>query len=332
MPFSGMSFKSLIGALGGAQDMKVRAWPGTFLLAAALGFLPGTALLPPALVKLWSARDGKIARFLLAWVLGYVVYLEALSSKPGTYMVQTLFPALALAVGMLVTAEDGRTSAPKFHAIPWPPLAALFAAALIMAPYALLREIPPVWGAVVFGAVATLFYWSAREGRAGHLVRWAQIGMAGLALFAVTMFAGVLPSLDKIWTVRQVQRALASCPAAPSGMLGFNEPTSRFVFNRDAMLSTAGGLGKLADGTAQGYAAITDAWNDQNPHALTREQMTKIRPIACLRTLDPMRACQMSLTVVAPTTAPPCPIPAEYECNEAFLMQSSAPGHIRPCD
>lgn len=331
-PFAGLDFAGVVRALGGAQDMKLRAWPGTFVLASALGFLPGTALLAPALAKLSNECDSKLARFLLAWIIGYLIYLEAISSKPGTYMVQTMFPAFAIAVAMLVSSEDGKLPLPKFHAIPWPPLAALFAAVLLAAPYAVLRESPPAWAVIIFGAVATLFYLSAHEGRAGHLVRWAGFGVAALALFAITLLGGVLPGISKIWPMQQIQRALAHCPAAPVGILGFVEPTSRFVFKFDSKLSTGQGLGQLADNTVSGFAVISDYWNQQNPHALNRNQSTKIRPIACMHTIDPMRACSLTLTVVASTIAPPCPVPPEFACNEEFLLQSGAPGRLRICE
>jgi 4-amino-4-deoxy-L-arabinose transferase-like glycosyltransferase len=111
-PFSGMNWREFLGALGGAQDMKLRALPGTFVLALVLGFLPGTALIGSAFTRLWDGREQKLARFLLAWVIGYLVYLEALSSKPGTYMVQTMFPALALVVASIVVAENGHGKPP----------------------------------------------------------------------------------------------------------------------------------------------------------------------------------------------------------------------------
>jgi len=69
-PFSGMSWREFLGALGGAQDMKLRALPGTFVLALVLGFLPGTALIGSAFTRLWDGREQKLARFLLAWVIG----------------------------------------------------------------------------------------------------------------------------------------------------------------------------------------------------------------------------------------------------------------------
>jgi 4-amino-4-deoxy-L-arabinose transferase-like glycosyltransferase len=332
VPFSGFDFAGVLRALGGAQDMKARAWPGTFVLAAALGFLPGTALLAPTLLKLWNGRDAKSARFLLAWIIGYLIYLEAISSKPGTYMVQTMFPAFAIAVASLATSDDGKIPLPKFNAIPWPPLAALFALALLAAPYAAVHEHPPLWIIALAAVIAALFYWSAREGRAGHLVCWAGVGIAALGLFAITLLGGVLPGISKIWPMQQIQRAFAQCPAAPVGILGFVEPTSRFVFKFDSKLSTSQGLGQLADGTVPGFAVISDYWNQQNPQALNRSQSTKIRPIACMHTIDPMRACALTLTVVANTAVPPCPIQPEFACNEEFLLQSGAPGRLRICE
>ena len=73
-PFSGMNWREFLGALGGAQDMKLRAMPGTFVLALVLGFLPGTALIGSAFTRLWVGREQKLARFLLAWVIGYLAH------------------------------------------------------------------------------------------------------------------------------------------------------------------------------------------------------------------------------------------------------------------
>jgi 4-amino-4-deoxy-L-arabinose transferase-like glycosyltransferase len=331
-PFAGLDFAGVLRALGGAQDMKLRAWPGTFVLAAALGFLPGTALLGPALAKLWNEREGKLARFLLAWIMGYLIYLEAFSSKPGTYMVQTMFPAFAITVAMLVTSGDEKLPLPKFHLIPWPPLAALFVLALFAAPYAAVREQPPLWIVPFIAAVATLFYWSAHEGRAGRLVRWAGFGIAALALFAITLLGGVLPGLSKIWPAQQISRAVAACSATNLGLFGFNEPSGRFVLNRDAELSTREGLGQLADGTRTGLAVIDQSWYEKNPHAMKREQQTKIGPIACIRAINTMRGCTQTLTVVANTSAPPCAVPVEFACTEAFLMQADASGKLKDCD
>ena len=128
VPFSGLGFKEISGGTRRFAGYETAGLPGTFVLAALLGFLPGTALLAPAFETLGQPQR-KIARFLLAWIIGYIVYLELLSSKPGTYMVQPMFPAFALAVGMLVASWTEKAP-PKLHAIAWPPLAALFAGAV----------------------------------------------------------------------------------------------------------------------------------------------------------------------------------------------------------
>ena len=62
--------------------MKFKAMPLSFTLAFVLGFLPATVLLYPALKGLWRSRSEAVPRFLLAWLIGYLAYLELISSKP----------------------------------------------------------------------------------------------------------------------------------------------------------------------------------------------------------------------------------------------------------
>jgi 4-amino-4-deoxy-L-arabinose transferase-like glycosyltransferase len=331
VPFAGLSLQEFTEALGGSQDMKLRAWPGTFVLAVLLGFLPGTALLAPACKKLWDDRHTKITRFLLAWVIGYLVYLELLSSKPGTYMVQPLFPALAIAVGMLVVSENGKKPVLKFHAIPWPPLAAVLPLALFALPFVVLREMPKMWLALPVVAVVALFYWSAVEGRYGHLYRWAQISVAALGLFAVTLLACVLPSIDQIWPTRQVERAIAACKPSRLGVLGFNEPTSRFILNRDSELSTREGFARLADGTVQGLAVVSDRWYNVDAMSLSAEQKTNIRQFACLPVVNTMRGCALSLMVVGNKAAPACATPAEFACISDIMVEPTT-SPLKACD
>lgn len=327
VPFAGMEFQEFIAALGGSQDMKLRAMPGTFLLALLLGFLPGTALAAPAFIALWKERDTKIARFLIAWVLGYLIYLEALSSKPGTYMVQTMFPAMAIAVAMLVVRQDGNGRAPRFHALAWPPLAALFALLLLAAPYVAARETPSVvlWVPIIL--VAALFAWSAAEGRVGNLKRWAITGVAALGVFAVTLIAGVMPSIDKIWPAREVQRALALCPPAKLGVLGWNEPTTRFVLGRDEQLSTPDGLAAAATRGDPAIAVVTDTWLKANGRVLT----TAETPIACVQAINTMRGCALNLTITGNSAAPSCETAQRYKCSREPSQFTGMAG-LKPCD
>ena len=332
IPYSGLGWQRLIEALGGAQDMKLRAMPGTFILALVLGFLPGTALIVPAISRLWSQRTDKLARFLIAWVLGYLVYLEALSSKPGTYMVQVMFPALAIAVAMLVVRKEESPAVSRGVLIPWPPLAALFPLLPLAAIYYVTRETPSGFAIILAAVVAALFWVSAREGRRGEWKMWAVSGVAALGLFAITLLGVVLPGIDKLWPARDIQRAIANCPASSLGILGYNEPSTRFVLNRNAGLSTGYSLARYADGKSDGLAVIAQSWSEQNPSALNAEQKAKLRPFACVNAINTMRGCALALTIVENAARPPCTPRSAYACSKPFTMNATAATRLKPCD
>ncbi len=138
-----------------------------------LGFLPGTVLLGTVFKRFWATRDQRLPRFLLAWVIGYLVYLEALSSKPGTYMVQTMFPALALAVAIVVTSEHGAGKRPEWSGFTiWPTALSALPLAIFAGRYVFAGEIPGLVPVVLIATIASLFIWSGQLGREGHLRRW----------------------------------------------------------------------------------------------------------------------------------------------------------------
>lgn len=337
VPFAGMSFKEIVEALGGAQDMKLRAMPGTFVLALLLGFLPGTALAAPAMLDMWTVRRGdtgqaRLARFLLAWVVGYLIYLELLSAKPGTYMVQTMFPALAIAVATLAVAKDGIVPPPRLNGFVWPAIAALFAVVLFALPYGALREWPAPWLLAPMAVVVGLFYVSAGKGRQGALSAWAASGIAALGLFAVTLIAGVFPSIPRIWPSAELQKALATCQPGPVALFGFNEPSAWFLSGADRTLSTAAGLKQIANGEVAGYAVIEQGWYDRHSHMLSRTEKSQIQPLACFNAVNTMRGCRVSLTVTGREGAVGCAPPPQYACTVDFMMDSIRKDALKPCD
>lgn len=321
IPFSGLGVSKLLAALGGAQDMKLRAFPGTFLLAALLGFLPGTALLAPALLKLWNERNLRLARILLAWIAGYIIYLELLSSKPGTYTVQVMFPAMAMAVALLVmqTERDGPA---RWHAIPWPPLAALFALILMAAPYAMMREMPSLLIAPAAIATAGLFAWSAREGRSGRLKSWALSGAAGVACLIVSLTALIFPSLDRIWPARQVTRALEACPRGPIAVAGFREPSAYFVLGSDEKLLEADTLREHLVETKPGY--LVGEARDDRLRIMSRFQFRKPRPVACVEAYNAMRGCPVFFTIMATGDTGSCRALEAFPCTRDFQARAEA--------
>lgn len=330
VPFSGMDFGKLLAALGGAQDMKLRAFPGTFTIAALLGFLPGTALLAPAMKRLWDDRaQDRLARFLLAWIIGYIAYLELLSSKPGTYTVQVMFPAMALAVALLVM-RHAQAAPPRWHTLAWPPLAALFAIVLFAMPYAALRELPPWWLAAPVLAVAALFALSAARGRAGQLADWAKYGIAALSLFAVTLIAGVFPSLDRIWPARQITRAIEGCAPGPVAVAGFREPSAYFVLGHDeALLEPDAIRTALVEGRPVYVASDV---RDTKVRALGRGQYRRIKPLACVEAFNSMRGCPLFFTIQTTGSPQGCRALETFACTPDFTTRAEA-ARARPgCD
>ena len=331
VPFSGLGFTKFLAALGGAQDMKLRAWPGTFILAAVLGCLPATALLVPAFSRLWPARNEKLARFFVAWVLGYVIYLELLSSKPGTYMVQPMFPALALAVASLVTAEDGKTPVPRGNFLAWPAFAALIPVIPFAAVYWFANETPSFFAALSIAAVAALFYVSTQFGRSGRLSRWAITGVAALGAFAITLLGVALPGIDKFWPAREIARAATACAVPVTGLFGYYAPSARFMLAPAPALGENAVLTKLARGQTSGMAIVDDAWTEAHPRALSRDDKKGLQPVACLRAIDVMRGCELTLTALANSAAPTCAVPPQFACDQEFLSGRGS-SRLRPCD
>ena len=335
VPFAGMGWSEFLAALGGSQDMKLKAWPGTFVLAALLGFLPGTALLAPAVRTLWQDRGAdRVARFLLAWMIGYIVYLELVSSKPGTYTVQVMFPAFALAVARIIPEMPVRPL-PEFHAIPWPPLAALFALGLFAAVYKFAGAVPGPVALAGIAATAAMFYMSADAGRKGLLWLWVVQGTAALAVFAVTLLAVVLPSIEKIWPAQTLTAAVReSCgEIAPAvTVLGFREPSAYFVLG--APHAPQSPEATVANGAA--VRIVESRWLNRYFVSYAARNPGKLpgRALGCVAAYNVMRGCPLSFTMFAPENAPEnaaaCKPAASFRCDSDERAAPRDPA--RGCD
>jgi 4-amino-4-deoxy-L-arabinose transferase-like glycosyltransferase len=314
-PFAGMNWREFLAALGGAQDMKLRAFPGTFVLALLLGFIPGTALLGTAFKRFWAERDQRLPRFLLAWVIGYLIYLEALSSKPGTYMVQTMFPALALAVASIVVRETGGGKRPDWGLLFWPTGLAVIPVAVFAAVYGIMGQMPSILAVVLIAIIASLFIWSGRLIHEGLLRGWATIGVAALALFAITLLGVVLPSITTIWPVQQLKQAIAYCPGSSVDLVGFREPSSRFVLG----VSPDQAPEKIASGSSGNLAKlliVEDRWVHRMSDALAADSRPPLpSPSGCVSSYNVMRGCPVHFRIYDTSPESPCVLPAKFACK-----------------
>lgn len=317
VPFADMGWRDFIEAMTGSQDMKLRAWPGTFLLAAFVGFLPGTAMLPPAMLRLWNHRQVEpLARFLFAWIVGYLVFNELFSSEPGTYTVQVMFPAMALAVALLVVnpIATPESHAPPYHLAPWPPLATLFAVVLFAALYVFTGTSPTMLAIIGIVATAALFWISAAAGRHGALVRWAMTGVAALSLFAVTLLALVLPAISNLWPAERIADAIAKCPPATITINGFREPSAGFVTSAKeaSPQSIATTLGektpRLTILEKRAEAKVRAAISEAGGIALSQ-------PSACVTVYNVMRGCPLSFRIYETGAGRRCAFREDFDCN-----------------
>lgn len=340
MPFQSMSWGEVLSALGGSQAMKFKAAPGSFTLALILGFLPGTALLVPALKGLWQDRAQALPRFLLAWLIGYLAYLELISSKPALYTVQALFPAAAAAVALAMAREGSTGRAltwPRPSLVPpWtiPPLFILAVFVTLLWATGTLPSPATAAGALL---VAALFALSAKAGRRELPMAWTVLSVGGFAAFLAFTFGLLLPGLRTPWPAPRLASAIAplsACGAGPIGLLGFREPSADFVLGRDATLANPAMLAEWSASSVRHIAIVENRQHGQLLKELAARNVPPPQRLGCVEAFNVMRGCSLTFSIYAigPETAGPrCTLSPEFACKTS-PPPPGAPQHKSRCD
>jgi 4-amino-4-deoxy-L-arabinose transferase-like glycosyltransferase len=324
VPFAGLSWSELLAALGGSQAMKFKAAPLSFTLVFVLGFLPGALLLYPALKGLWRTRSEAVPRFLLAWIIGYLAYLELISSKPALYTVQALFPAAAAAVALALLAGD-----PTNRRLSWPARAPIAPPVLIGAGIAALYagvlwslgEGPSPGMAIAILAIASLLSASASAGRLRLPHAWLMLGVPGFAAFLGFTFGVFLPSLAKPWPAPRLANAvepLRSCVDGPVGMVGFREPSATFVLGEGVSDQNAERLANWAAEKRPGIAIVEARWHDAFLEALAARGAELPYRVGCVEAFNVMRGCQLDFAIYVTgdaATAAGCAVATTHACK-----------------
>lgn len=341
VPFAGLTFGELIRALGGAQDMKWKAAPLTFTLAFLLGFLPGALLLVPALQNLWANRAAALQRFLLAWIVGYWLYLELIASKPALYTVQAMFPAAAAAVALVLdqgppeaALREGRLAIPpRMLRLPWwlvlAGMLALYAGGLWFA------RVSPSF-LVVLGAVlvTALFTLAARAATGGFAAAWLTASVAGFALFIAFTFAVLMPHMRLGWPAPRIAEAIAPlrrCVTGPVGVVGFREPSTTFVLGRGSNANVETIAGWMAGGE-DAIAVVEDRWQGDLAQALAARNARRPARVGCVTAFNVMRGCPLSFSIYATGHSaldPGCRLAERYACRSPLPAPSEADSRCR---
>jgi len=324
-PFEGLTFGQVLGAIGGAQQQEWKALPGSFTLALVLGFLPGTLLLAPALRGLWQGRSGPIARFLLVWVAGYLVYLELVSSKPALYMVQFMYPALAAAVGMLL-ARGGEASSEQLP-VPRALVAGSAVLGIIGVPgiafglHAFTGSAPAfdaIALAAIFVGVACIAIVAAWQKLANT---WVVASVASFALMHVLLFGLVMPRLTTAWPSTHIADAAeltAACAPGPVSIAGFREPSALFAMPKRAEFDEPDELSaRLASGGA-GLFVVAENSDALVASELSQRGLPPLRKVGCIDSVDLMLGCRAAfgLYVTETAAAAGCKLPERFACRE----------------
>jgi 4-amino-4-deoxy-L-arabinose transferase-like glycosyltransferase len=298
VPFQSLTWWKFLKALGGAQDMKWQAAPFTFTLALILGFLPGAVLLVPAVKGLWTDRAAALQRFLFAWLIGYLAYLELVASKPALYTVQAVFPAAA-ATAALALGRNGNLEIPAgMLRLPWWLMLAVMV--VYFASVLWLAGTPPgvfiVTGAIVITALFTLAAITAGRNLAAA---WLVSIVAGVALLLGFTFGVLLPHLERVWPAARIAEATAPlqrCVSGPVRVVGFREPSTVFVLGRQSIVFPDKLAAWIAGGS-EGIAVVEDRWDGEVQAELLARGAKLGQRAGCIEAFNIMRGCPLSFSI-----------------------------------
>ena len=236
--------------LAGGQESH-GAWPGYFLLLAAVTFWPAILFVPPAIAAAIPRHREPLIRFLLVWAAGWWLLVEVVPTKLPHYVISA-YPALAILAAAWISGL-------AFSSL-WERIAAwiagiqflIGAAALVAALVVLPRLYGPgdifwLWGVAAGGAVLALtalgLFAARKRGWAAAVAT-----LASLVLFpAVTAGAG--PQLDQLWlTQRLAAQTISHAQAGdpPPVLAGYDEPSMLFALGANLGLSDGKGAAEIA--------------------------------------------------------------------------------------
>ena len=257
----------------GPQEMKWRVLPGLFVVFLLLGMFPAGLFLGPAMLTAWRERTSPVVRFLIAWVIPYLLFLELFTRKTPLYMVQAMLPPLAVLFAMWIMQapkhnggelENAEASINerrwyRLGTIGWLALVAGLVLALWVLPFLLKQAVSPLsvglgLGAIVFAVIAT------RAMFAGNRLAAATSLIAMTIAFNNLTIPVTLAALRPVWVSTELRSAVdALRPCLPGDVIitGYSEPSAVFELGTKTTRVSSGTEAALAFKEAPRIAVLS---------------------------------------------------------------------------
>jgi 4-amino-4-deoxy-L-arabinose transferase-like glycosyltransferase len=238
--------------LAGPQRMNWSGFPGMYFAGLWLCLLPGSVLFLFAAKNTWASREERAHRFLLAWIVPYLIVLELLSDKPPLYSLQAVLPAVMVGIAAALTnfAPSALPTTRRFKAYWSGALLHALLPALGLAGFVLWSVRPftllPLLLALVAAAGVVMAHLGLLKGRS---YAWLGLSVAASLLFYVTTLQIVVPNFKGIWTsarMAEISRAIEPCVPGRVLVADYGEPSAVFDIGSTTYVTKGPAAGQSA--------------------------------------------------------------------------------------
>lgn len=337
----------------GPQEMKWRVLPGLFVVFLLLGMFPAGLFLGPAIITAWRERTTPAIRFLVAWIMPYLLFLELFTRKTPLYMVQAMLPPLAVLFAVWVMRGVSQTThgvttpatTPSAQAntsiaadaamheqrwfrlgtLGWLALVVGLVLALWVLPFLLKMWVSPL--AVLLGlATLALGFMATKAMLSGHRLAAASSLVAMAVAFNNLTIPVTFAGLRPVWVsseIRAAVDALRRCSSFNVDLIGHTEPSVVFELGTGTWRHTSAMKPVSMPHKPPELKPILPVVSEGHLKTATRSRPSPERALACIAAYDFIQGCSLRLTVdasqlqqsVFETKFKDCPLPARFACE-----------------
>ena len=308
----------------GPQEMKWRVVPGLFLVFLLLGLFPAGLFLAPALGLAWRERATPTVRFMLAWIVPYLLVLELFTRKTPLYMVQAMLPPLCVLFSLWVVrggqAREHEARTYRVGSYGWLALVVGLVAALWALPFLLKLVVSPL--AVVLGIAVLLLAVVTVGAMLDGKRAAAALALVGMAvafnnLAIPVTFAG----LRSVWVSSEIRAAVAALDTCggsnaklPVAIAGHTEPSAVFELGTGTVRSGSGADIAEAFRARGGLAVVSEAQSDVFNARLAGAPSNAV---ACVGAFDFIKSCthRFSVYAASPERYAGCSLQERFVCR-----------------